>query len=1460
MAIRDETLRLQFEVEGISNLRDLRTQIDALGEQGKQSATELSALTDSLANTGALQQSLARLRELGQQYIGLQQRLRETQAATVALDAASKASAANQAQLRAAVAQQEQGLLRLAEAAKRGEISEEQRQRASVEARTEISKLTAELRTAEVAQRKYDAELDKSRDTISRLATQQAKLREPIQQIRAELEKAGVASKSYSAAQSDLQARAAQSRSALDALANTISQQVAANRAAAVSVEQLAEANATLGRRGFGDIAAEIAKVRAAYETLRNSGTVSTRELAQAQSRLIERTRELRSEYGSLGNSLRQVQGSLIAAGASLFTVTRVLGNASRASAEFSKSIAAIGTIAPQADLDALSESVRNLTREFGGDSAKQAAALYEIIAAGVEDTSSALEILATANKLAIGGLADTGIAASGLVATLNAYGLSAENATRVSDAFFVAAAAGNTTIEQLSQNIGGVAPLAAAVGVSFEQLTAAVGALTAGGLDTGQAFTQVQSLLTALVKPTKEAADEAERLGIQFDTAALKSQGLQGFLSSVSTAAGGSETSLAKLFGRVEGLQGVLALTGNQADAFAKALTDMETGAGRTEAAFARLADTPAQAAARFQAAVGELQKSFGDAVNSATPLLESLTGLVNLFNELPKGLRTGVAGVVALTAVVAPLAIAIVQSRAALVLLLGSLRAIGPAAAAAGAGMGVFSTASTGATAAAGRLSGSLAILSRAFAVLGAAAVGLEIGTALSEPLTRYRLSVDEAAQSTVRLAFDVDSVGQAGAEAANRFANFGVVAVKTAGEVQRLGEQQREAYRASLEGLNAFLRGRAEELIAQQRSAQLTAEQSKELSGLFTRLDEVRAGFVNLDSAALGAAESIRAVGVAGATSGVQDVAVALTEATSSAEAFGEALGGLFDGLDITAESQKVGDIALALAAVGSTSAEAAATVRDTLAAELAKLSGVDLLEFQRAAEAAFGSLEGAAFDASNVLDTTLQEQLRRLGVNMQAAGVQITDTGRQIIASFQAIAESGRASAGAVQAAFTAALGKATTSAEVEALGETLKRAFDAGKISAQQYGAAVSAAAERTREIVAGANDATGAIGQIGEAGKAAAQSLINAFRATRANLAAEANRIAASIGEALASGGATDALKAQLAGVEAQIQATNAQISGLESGLNDVGKSGIDAGKNASNGLGTIIQSAKGATDAAKDAGAAVEDIGDKSTEAGEKVKSGVSSALLGLISITQDARATAEDFGVAATEAFERLRGELGIVNRTGKSTAAVMQEIADRAQGAADFAEELKLQIGDTEARAKRTADAVAQIRDRAREAASELDSINRELQDEADRREGNDEAIRRREYETLLRRIDESAKKGDAASAASAAKARALAKANFDADIAEIRAREREQLDSDRRVDDDRRQRSGGGTGATGSGALPGREAAQPAGGFGGTINITGVTDPQEVARQVIREIERLDRRGFNPRNGL
>jgi len=1412
-SVTDPSTRVLLE-----DLRDLGTQGELTDEQLSAVTGAVEELNQQAAAASGLQASISAL----QQYRSEQERLAD------AVDKAAlrlKLAAEQESASAAALEQSKQALAELR--------AERDRYNASEERTTEGARqFAASLKEAQAAQKAAQAEYAAAAGTLrqatteyDRAVTAQDKLTANIGKSEDAIKAAGLSVEDLGNAQAELQKRLAQTGASTQTLATNLREQVAVNQQAAAAARQnaaaqqaLADANATLGRRSFAEVRVEIEKVRQAYETLRASGTLTGRELAQAQSLTIERTRQLRAEYGSLGQSLQQVQGSLIAAGASLFTATRLLGNAAAAASQFQRSLAAISTIAPQADLDALGASVRELTREFGGDASRNAAALYEIIAAGVEDTTQALEILRVANQLAIGGLADTEVAASGLVATLNAYGLAAEEATRVSDAFFVAAAAGNTTIEELSQSIGGVAPLAASVGVSVEQLTSAVGALTAGGLDTGQAFTQIQSALTAVVKPTAEAQKAAEALGIQFDVAALRSQGLQQFLLGVSEAAQGNETTLATLFGRVEGLQGVLALTGNQADAFAKALSDMEQGAGRTAEAFAKLQDTPEQRLQLFRAAVGDLQISFGQAVTALTPLLDGLTSAVNLFNELPAGVRTGIAGIAALTAVVAPLAIAIVQSRAALVLLLGSLRAIGPAATTAAAGTTLLGRSVA-------LLSGPVGIAVAAFGALAAAMLASK--AAAEERLEGEREGIASLRAYNDELQSEGRNAEQQTAIENLRAATEELVEVD---ERLRIAREQALSQSTLLGGSTLALERRQAELRDTIREASSEFERQGRLLvqdvGVYGAVSQLLGPLAGKFEAV---SRSIANLAGEQEKSPASQLAEQLRKASGEADGLGKAIGEVFKGADFSGGAEGIDAIALALASVATDSEETARVVRESLGAELSKLSAEDLTAFQQAAESALGGLGGLSVEAANIIDQTVQEQLRRLGVNVEAAGIKITEQGRQIIATFRGIATSSQLSADAIGAAFRAALSKAQTTAEVEALESELRQAFNAGKISAQQLGAAISAAAARTSEISKGAQEASGALDGVGEAGRRMARDLIASLQAARAGLETEAGNLALAIQRGLAAGEPVAALQEQLAGLQGEIAATSGRIAGLQQGLGEVGDAGEDGGKRAAAGINSLTPLLKDAALQAKETAAAVDDIGQQGQNAGEKVKLGVSNALLGLIQVTKDARDSVAEYGEEAVAQFDRLRGELGLV------------------------------QIGNTEERAKRARAEMERIGQAAQQASSELSSLLRQQQDLADRRDGDEEAIRRRAYEEELRRIDELAQAGGAAETAKAALARALAKKNFEADLAEIRAKEREQIDSNRRVDEDTRRRRGGG-GSAGAAVVPTSTPPGPvAGGFAPVFNITG-GNPEETARTVLRELEKLQRRGANGRTSL
>jgi TP901 family phage tail tape measure protein len=307
--------------------------------------------------------------------------------------------------------------------------------------------------------------------------------------------------------------------------------------------------------------------------------------------------------------------GRAAAAAVGIAGLAAVMASSVGQAKAFEVGIAEVSTLLEDtSSVDGMTQSVRDLAKEYGQAPAAQAKALYQIISAGATDAAVAVDTLDTANKLALGGITQVETAADGLTTTLNAYGPAAGSAMDVSDRLFVAMKGGKTTIDELSRSIGGVAPIAAQAGVTLDELLAATAALTKGGMATSVAMQGVRAATAAVLKPSAEAAELAGQLGLQFDAAALKSKGLAQFLTEVQQTTGGSAEQLAILFGGVEALAPVMALTGNQAGDFAAILAGMGNAAGQTEAAVAKIQQTADFAFKRLASEVGDGLLSVGN------------------------------------------------------------------------------------------------------------------------------------------------------------------------------------------------------------------------------------------------------------------------------------------------------------------------------------------------------------------------------------------------------------------------------------------------------------------------------------------------------------------------------------------------------------------------------------------------------------------------------------------------------------------------------------------------------------------------------------------------------------------------------------------------------------------------------------------------------------------------------
>lgn len=355
--------------------------------------------------------------------------------------------------------------------------------------------------------------------------------------------------------------------------------------------------------------------------------------------KLEELEKSAMNSAGAVTRSLREMRTGLagLAAGG---IALGALNYATNRAAEFSSAIARVSTVADAAQMstEQLRKVTMGLNAQFGGGAAKQADALYEAISAGFTSTTQALEVLTTANKLAVGGVTDVDTATKGLSAVMLAYADKGVKAAHASDLFFVAAAAGTTTIEELSRDLGQVVSVAAATGVSLEELLAGVTTATTVGMSTSSAIAGLTGIIANISRPTKHAAEEAKRLGIEFNTTHLRAVGFQRFLQEIISSPKFAATSLEKLFHSLEGKNTVMAIAAQNGAKFNEVMEAMGKSGGATETAFAKIAATSEYQGKLLTAAINNATIRVGEVLEPVKArIVGAVRAIVDAFNALP-------------------------------------------------------------------------------------------------------------------------------------------------------------------------------------------------------------------------------------------------------------------------------------------------------------------------------------------------------------------------------------------------------------------------------------------------------------------------------------------------------------------------------------------------------------------------------------------------------------------------------------------------------------------------------------------------------------------------------------------------------------------------------------------------------------------------------------------------------
>ena len=262
---------------------------------------------------------------------------------------------------------------------------------------------------------------------------------------------------------------------------------------------------------------------------------------------------------------------------------------------------------------DAWSASLLKLGPAVGKTPTELAEGLFHVASEGYRGTE-AIEILTRAAKMSAIGMGDMVNASKALVFVMHDYAASGMTAAMASDTLTAAVRVGNMTADTLTNNLGKVLPVAAALKVSFADVAAAFVTLTREGSTTAQAATAITAVLTTIQHPSQAARKGIEELAKSTGDSSLNfaelrkemQDNLLGALIHVANAAKGSDTAFTNVFGSVRNLRGTLGILGSNLKESKDLFAQMRDTVGSVDKAFDVTAATADQ---KFKQALAGLE-----------------------------------------------------------------------------------------------------------------------------------------------------------------------------------------------------------------------------------------------------------------------------------------------------------------------------------------------------------------------------------------------------------------------------------------------------------------------------------------------------------------------------------------------------------------------------------------------------------------------------------------------------------------------------------------------------------------------------------------------------------------------------------------------------------------------------------------------------------------------------------
>lgn len=281
-------------------------------------------------------------------------------------------------------------------------------------------------------------------------------------------------------------------------------------------------------------------------------------------------------------------------------------------------------------EIESLKASARELGPQFGRSANEAADALFFITSSGLRG-ADATEVLGAALKGAAIGLGDISSLANAATAAVNTFGSDVLTGSQAVDAIAEAVRLGQFAPEELAGSIGRVLPIANELGISLQETLGLVAGLTRGGLNAAESVTGLRGAYQAFLKPSAEATETLAKYGFSVDQVreSIVQKGFLATMVELRTAFGDNDDAVTRVFGSIEGLNSVLALTGANLGTNTDIIAQMTDGVGVLDDAFNIVSETTQF---KFDAAMGTAKETL---LEIGLALLERINPYLTQFGD---------------------------------------------------------------------------------------------------------------------------------------------------------------------------------------------------------------------------------------------------------------------------------------------------------------------------------------------------------------------------------------------------------------------------------------------------------------------------------------------------------------------------------------------------------------------------------------------------------------------------------------------------------------------------------------------------------------------------------------------------------------------------------------------------------------------------------------------------------